>query len=532
MRIDRIVWSRDRLEGGFTDRLPTRYRIEAAVHPNAWRTIASSDDRAPLASSVKVQAPPPGLTGDEQAVYKELTGRQKQLAARLRTLTAPTMAYAGQFTRPELTHLLHRGEIAQKKELVAPAAPSEFGVRMALPADTPEQERRLALARWITDTKNPLTARVMVNRIWQHHFGTGIVATPSDFGLNGARPSHPELLDWLADEFVARSWRMKAIHRLIVSSSTYRQASTGNPKAQAKDAATRLLWRYPPRRLEAEPLRDAILAVSGKLDLTKGGPGFDLFEPNTAYVKLYTPKKVLAPAEWRRMIYQSKPRMHLDDVFGAFDCPDAGQTAPTRTSSTTPLQAFNLLNSPFMLQQAGFFAERLRKEAGADVADQVRRGFWLAYQRAAEAEEIAEAVTLIRQHGLKAFCLGLFEHERVLVRVLMGSVTPLASRECGGTFPTCRPPARWKRAATPRGGSKKTALRSLAMLSHAGRHLLDRRTFLRDGGTGLGGIALVSLLAERGLLAAETMIPSARSSAPRRRWLRGRRTSRPKPAGC
>ena len=134
----------------------------------------------------------------------------------------------------------------------------------------------------------------------------------------------------------------------------------------ATDRDARLLWRYPPRRLEAEALRDSYLFVSGKLDLTMGGPGFDLFEPNTNYVKVYNPKKDFGPAEWRRMIYQSKWRMQLDDVFGAFDCPDAGQIAPKRTTSTTALQALNLLNSRFMLQQAKFFAERLEREAKDD----------------------------------------------------------------------------------------------------------------------------------------------------------------------
>src|SRR6185369_7363328 len=153
--------------------------------------------------------------------------------------------------------------------------------------------------------------------------------------------------------------------------------------ALSADADSRLLWRFPPRRLEAEALRDAILAVSGNLDLKMDGPGFDLFEPNDNYVKVYQPKKVFGPAEWRRMIYQSKPRMRLDDTFGAFDCPDAGQTAPRRTVSTTALQVLNLFNSPFMQQQAGFFAARLRKESD-DPVSQVRRGYSLAYQRALE----------------------------------------------------------------------------------------------------------------------------------------------------
>src|SRR5262249_33926462 len=138
-----------------------------------------------------------------------------------------------------------------------------------------------------------------------------------------------------------------------------------------------------------------------------GGPGFDLFEPNTNYVKLYTPKKVFGPAEWRRMIYQSKPRMRLDDTFGSFDCPDAGQTAPRRTSSTTALQMLNLFNSPFMEQQYGFFAERLQKDAGAEPAAQVRRGYLLAYQREPDAEEVEDAVRLVKQYGLTAFCRAL-----------------------------------------------------------------------------------------------------------------------------
>src|SRR5262249_38465072 len=179
---------------------------------------------------------------------------------------------------------------------------------------------------------------------------------------------------------VASGWRMKPIHRMIVLSSTYRQASTADPKGLEADAQTRLLWRYPPRRLEAEAIRDAVLSVSGNLDLRMGGPGFDLFQPNSNYVKVYTPKKEFGPAERRRMVYQSKPRMRLDDVFGTFDCPDAGQIAPRRASSATVLQAASLLNSPFMLQQADRFAERLRREAGPDAAAQVRRGIWLAFQ--------------------------------------------------------------------------------------------------------------------------------------------------------
>ena len=260
------------------------------------------------------------------------------------------------------------------------------------------------MAKWITDPAHPLTVRVIVNRLWQHHFGVGIVDTPSDFGRNGGKPTHPELLDWLASELVDKKWSLKSMHRLIVTSATYRQASTANPAGLAKDAQARLLWRYPPRRVEAESLRDAVLLVSGKLDLTTGGPGFDLFESNGNYVKVYTPKKTFGPAEFRRMIYQSKPRMQLDDTFGAFDCPDAGQIAPRRNVSTTPLQALNLLNSTFMLQQAGYFAERVEKDAGRDPAAQVKRSFALAFQRAPSEKELAAATKLVKEHGLAALC--------------------------------------------------------------------------------------------------------------------------------
>jgi Protein of unknown function (DUF1553) len=341
--------------------------------------VASSADRAAFGAKLPEQ------------MQARLIARRAELEKQLRAAEGTTMAYAGTFTAPEPTHRLHRGDPMQKREEVAPASLTSFSKPIQLPMKANDPERRLALAKWIADPQNPLTARVLVNRLWHHHFGSGIVNTPSDFGLNGGKPSHPELIDWLASEFgepspvrgrlTTPAWSMKHIHRLILTSATYRQASASNPQAAAVDRDARLLWRYPPRRLEAEPLRDSYLFVSGKLDLTMGGPGFDLFEPNTNYVKVYNPKKDLGPAEWRRMIYQSRWRMQLDDVFGAFDCPDAGQIAPKRTTSTTALQALNLLNSRFMLQQAKFFAERLEREAGKDVDRQVRRGFRLAFQR-------------------------------------------------------------------------------------------------------------------------------------------------------
>jgi hypothetical protein len=259
----------------------------------------------------------------------------------------------------------------------------------------------------------------MVNRLWLYHFGEGLVSTPSDFGVNGARPSHPELLDWLAAEFVdptvkasegaaSAPWSVKHLQRLIVTSATYRQSSLARADCLAVDSASRLLWRFPPRRLEAEPLRDSILAVSGNLDYRAGGPGFNVFEPNDNYVRVYNAKQEFGPDEWRRMIYMTKVRMQQDGTFGAFDCPDGGQIAPKRMRSTTPLQALNLLNSGFIVQQADQFAARLTREAGADVQGQVKLAFDLLFSRPPETAEAAAATQLTLEHGLPVLCRVLF----------------------------------------------------------------------------------------------------------------------------
>jgi hypothetical protein len=396
--IDRIEWARDR-EGKFQDRLPTEYRIEVAAEPGQWHVIASSADRTPMDK-------PFAATAEHQLLQLQ----REKLSQRIASLVQSTSLYAGRFVAAEPVHRLHRGDPLQKREPVAPGALTAFVQPLKLTESTPEAKRRAELAEWIVDTKNPLTARVIVNRLWHHHFGQGLVATPSDFGHNGAKPSHPELLDWLASELIRSNWSLKHLHRLIVTSKAFRQTSDqsaiGN-RQSAIDTNNRLLWRMNRRRLEAEPLRDALLAVSGRLDTRMGGPGFDLFEPNANYVKVYNPKQDFGPAEFRRLVYQSKPRMQLDDTFGSFDCPDAGQVAPKRNSSITPLQALNLLNSRFLVQQSGFLAERVRQEAGSNAAAQIRRAFWLALQREPDANESSGAVELVRMHGMTAFCRAL-----------------------------------------------------------------------------------------------------------------------------
>jgi hypothetical protein len=406
--INRIVWSRDR-EGKFKDRLATRYDIEVRSEEGAWQAIAGSHDREPLQSNGSSSG-----TIEEQERFTRLLETRRMHQQRIDSLNLFPAIYAGRFEEPEPTHRLHRGEPLQKREVVPPGGIKGIGPDLELPEETPEQARRLAFAEWIVHPDNPLTARVLVNRLWQYHFGEGIVGTSSDLGVHGARPTHPELLDWLAAEFVARDWSLKTIQRLIVRSSTFRQSSRPDSAALARDAGTRLLWRFPPRRLEAEPIRDIILWASGKLDLTMGGPGFHLFVPNDNYVRVYVSKTGFGPEEWRRMIYQWKPRMELDDTFGAFDCPDAGQATAKRNQSTTPLQALNLLNSPFLLEQAAFFAERLQARAGPGSEDQIREAFRLLFSRDPTPAERERSLKLIEEHGLEIFCRALFNTNELI----------------------------------------------------------------------------------------------------------------------
>jgi hypothetical protein len=408
--IDRVVWSRDR-EEVYRDRLATQYYLEAALEPGRWQVVGSSLDRQPYradAGSGATAAATTGLSSQTARELVELVARRSKLRERLSQVGARIKVYAGTFGQPGPTHLLVRGDPTKKGPPVRPSGIAVMRPGLVLDPQASEAERRTALAGWIADPANPLPARVMVNRVWQYHFGRGIVATPSDFGFKGAPPSHPELLDWLAGAYMAGGWRLKPIHRLIVVSSTYRQSSRLDPKAQAVDRDDRLLWRVSPRRLEAEAIRDAILATSGRLDTRMGGPGYNIWEKNTNYVAVYKPRAELGREDYRRMIYQFKPRSQPDPTFGAFDCPDAALVAPRRNVSTTALQALNLLNSRFVVQQAEFFAERLHAEAGSDPARQAVRGFRLAFGRAPAPTEQAAAVTLIGSHGTAAFCRALY----------------------------------------------------------------------------------------------------------------------------
>ncbi len=338
---------------------------------------------------------------------KRLHDEEKSLDAKLKALPSPAMVYAiNAEPKPSVIQVQRRGN---PEDLADEVAPGAFAWATHLPAsfgsnEMSEGERRVALAKWITDPKNPLTARVLVNRLWHHHFGQGLVNTPSDFGLGGDKPSHPELLDFLADEFMKSGWSMKHLHKLIVMSQTYRQASLEHGAvSMEKDSSNRLLSHQNPRRLDAETLHDTVLAVSGKLNLAAGGPGFRDFNYTEAYAPIYdyiTPDK---PELWRRSIYRFIVRTTPHQFMSTLDCPDPANLTPARVQTTTALQALTLTNNEFMLQQSRYLSERIEGEI-AESSARITRAFELCVQRKPTASEQSAALALVKEHGMSALC--------------------------------------------------------------------------------------------------------------------------------
>jgi hypothetical protein len=366
---------------------------------------------------------------EPQAIEARLSPAQRTRYANLRAeineqeavLSRPAArVYAVTPRQPEVAHHLLRGNPALPGEVVSAGgiqAVGGPGPDFGLPPAAPEAERRRRLAEWITQAKNPLFGRVIVNRLWQYHFGVGLVDTPNDFGFNGGRPSHPELLDFLAAELAEGGWRLKHLHRLIVTSATYRQGSTGNEAANRVDAGNRLLWRQGLRRLEAEMVRDATLRVAGQLDLGMGGPGFQdmrmVRAPGTAAV-IYLPVDPGAEEFRRRTLYRVWSRGGRNRLLDAFDCPDPSTTSPRRTVTTTPLQALAMLNNALVLHVARQFAERLERDAGPDVDRQVRRAYLLAYGRPPNDDEARLARQVVEKHGLTVLARAILNSNEFL----------------------------------------------------------------------------------------------------------------------
>ena len=350
------------------------------------------------------------LTPEERRERERRLETVARARAELKAVSPLPVAYTGNRQQPGPTRHLKRGDVKSPAEVMTPGALSiieqpnpDFG----LAADSPEAERRVKLAEWIADPRNPLTARVMANRIWHWHFGMGIVPTANDLGASGTKPSHPELLDWLAAQFIGQGWSIKSLHRLIVCSATYRQSSGFNPRAAAVDADNQLLWRFTPRRLEAEALRDAFLAVSGQINLARGGPSFRPFEHVKFPTQAYVPVDRLEPDFNRRTVYRMNVNSGKDPMLDAFDCPDPATKTPRRGMTTTPLQALGLMNNSFVQRQASFLAERVLMESQGRIRPAIQLAYRYAFGRGASPAEIERGAAVAQETSLQNVCWAL-----------------------------------------------------------------------------------------------------------------------------
>jgi len=402
-------WTLENLVDGVTpEAMPARQAQIVAA--NAARTQAIEEAMEPEQKRLRDKA------------RQKLAGIEKELA----TLPEQAVVYAGGIHRGEGTFVgtganggkpreifvLHRGDVNSPKKRAhagAVALTSGASAEFAVPEDAPEGERRAALARWLTDPANPLTWRSIVNRIWQYHFGRAIVDTPNDFGRMGQTPSHPELLDWLAVEFRDGGQSFKALSRLIVTSAAYRQISSLTPAteaAMAVDADNRFLWRMNPRRLEAEAVRDSMLLVTGKLDLTMGGPSFQDFvveqpahSPHYRYGS-YDPND---PRSHRRTVYRMIVRSQPQPFLGALDCADPSLSVEKRNESMGALQALAMMNNRFVIAMSEQFAARLQKEASTPT-DRITRAFQLTLGRDPTSTELTQLSNYATTYGWANAC--------------------------------------------------------------------------------------------------------------------------------
>ena len=396
--------------------------LDSIESPPRWQRANVIDGQSPAAASAALVAltaeretllaahHDPATAAELERIKADLaaTAEEKKKLPPMQTAYAVTSRIREGVPRP--IHVLSRGNVLSPTHEVGPgtlALVEPLQSRFDLPTDHAEGDRRAALARWLADPRNPLTWRSIVNRVWHYHFGQGIVATPSDFGRMGAAPTHPELLDWLAAEFRDGGGSLKALHRLIVNSATYRQTSLGVDAFAAIDSGNHYLWRQNRRKLEAEAVRDAVLAVAGTLDLTMGGPGwrdFKVEHPEHSPHWRYDLADPEDKATWRRGVYRFIVRSQTQPFMTVLDCADPSTRVEKRNQSISALQALALLNNGFMTTQARYFAARVEREAGSDPTAQVDLAVRLALGRAATPEERVALVSLAAAHGLANTC--------------------------------------------------------------------------------------------------------------------------------
>jgi hypothetical protein len=305
---------------------------------------------------------------------------------------------------PPATHVLIRGKATNLGQEVLPGMPAVL-LKQEPVFPSPRQTglRRLTLARWIASAENPLTARVIVNRIWQHYFGEGLVRTPSDFGRMGEKPTHPELLDWLASWFVREGWSIKKLHRLILTSNAYQMSKGWNPKYGTEDPENRWLWRVSPQRLEVEAVWDSALVVSGRLNPQMYGPSMYPFVPDAALQGHSDPGKIWKPFDEkdasRRAVYSFIKRSMLVPLLEVLDFCDTSRSAASRQVTSVAPQALSLFNGDFVNRQSLQFASRLETEAGTDVERQIERAYLLALCRPVSASEKTQMLTFLKREG-------------------------------------------------------------------------------------------------------------------------------------
>ncbi|HYI95034.1 MAG TPA: PSD1 and planctomycete cytochrome C domain-containing protein [Bryobacteraceae bacterium] len=345
------------------------------------------------------------LLATPTSVKNKIEDLEAQIAnLRKATPDLPRSYFLNEPKPPGVTHLLIRGNARAPGPEVPPAVPAVLTkIQPSFPPASSTSMRRLTLAQWIADPENPLTARVIVNRVWQAHFGEALVRTPNDFGRIGEKPTHPELLDWLANWFVENGWSLKKLHRLIMTSNTYRMSKRSVPEYVAEDPENRLIWRVPFARLEVEAIRDSMLSVSGKLNPKMYGPGMYPFVPKQALEGSSDPDKIWQPFNEneasRRTIYAYIKRSMIVPMLDVLDFCDTSRSSAKRINTSVAPQALTLFNGDFVNRQARHLASRLVREAGPDINRQIEYAYRLSFARPPSASEISTMLRFVQDQG-------------------------------------------------------------------------------------------------------------------------------------